>query len=71
VGNSFGSVRSHFENPAFTDGPYLLREIEESLSWASLSTNIYCDKLEEISDFSWMLPRAIFGPRAAICPHLH
>ena len=40
----------HFQKAAFSGGPYLVMEVEASLRYVRLSTNIYCDKLENISD---------------------
>ena len=48
-------LRGHFEKAAFSEGPYVLMEVDATLGLVSLSTNIYCDKMEEISDLKIFL----------------
>jgi len=77
----------HFEKATFSAGSFLLMEIKaRRWKWKQfsvqdrLSTNIYCDKFEEISDLK-MFPECFrgtlktlwqttFGTRAANCPLL-
>jgi len=41
----------HFEKAAISGGPYLWKCKQASIQ-VYISTNIYCDRLEEISDFT-------------------
>ena len=60
----------HFEKAAFSGGPYLPMEVETSLSWFSLSTSIYCDKLKEISDVKVFLNACVGHWNRCGGPHL-
>jgi len=45
----------HVENAVFSGGPHLLMELEAISVETSLNANIYCDKLEEITDLEIFL----------------
>jgi len=49
----------HFHKAALSGGPFLLMEVEASLSDVRLITNIYCDKLENISDLKIFLKPSV------------
>jgi len=53
-------ARGRFQKVAFSGGPYGLMKIEISVP-VSLSTNIHCDKFEEISDLK-VFPECFRGP---------